>query len=195
MHEIVIAMDEDGLIGIENKLPWHIPEELEFFRLLTNRQAVIMGRKTYESIGKPLKNRTNMVITTTTRRAISKKIFAFIDEGINSGKEFEKLEEDLKNINKDEENNVSRITLDNLNTYIKVFNKVGKRVCVIGGKSIYEELIPTANILHISTIKGSFKTGTDKDVFMNIDLSDWEEVNVKKFEKFTYRKYLRRRND
>ena len=64
---------------------------------------------------------------------------------------------------------------------------------MIGGKSIYEELIPTANILHISTIKGSFKTGTDKDVFMNIDLSDWEEVNVKKFEKFTYRKYLRRK--
>ena len=49
-----------------------------------------------------------------------------------------------------------------------------------------------SNILHISTIKGSFKTGTDKDVFMKIDLSDWEEVNVKKFEKFTYRKYLRK---
>ena len=186
MHEIVIAMDEDGLIGIENKLPWRIPEELEFFRLLTNRQAVIMGRKTYESIGKPLKNRTNMVITNKTSGALRLKV---IEELPYVSAETEK---EVHSANEDIRKGVTRITLEDAKKYIKALNDEGKRVCVIGGKSIYEELIPTANILHISTIKGSFKTGTDKDVFMKIDLSDWEEVNVKKFEKFTYRKYLRK---
>ena len=80
MYEIVIAMDEDGLIGIENKLPWHIPEELEFFRLLTNRQAVIMGRKTYESIGKPLPDRRNIVLSKTLDKLEGAEVFHSLDE-------------------------------------------------------------------------------------------------------------------
>ena len=186
MHEIVIAMDEDGLIGIENKLPWHIPEELEFFRLLTNRQAVIMGRKTYESIGKPLKNRTNMVITNKTSGALRLKV---IEELPYVSAETEK---EVHSANEDIRKGVTRITLEDAKKYIKAFNDEGKRVCVIGGKSIYEELIPTANILHISTIKGSFKTGTDKDVFLDIDLSDKKLIVERDYGNFIYRKYTRR---
>ena len=145
-----------------------------------------MGRKTYESIGKPLKNRTNMVITNKTSGALRLKV---IEELPYVSAETEK---EVHSANEDIRKGVTRITLEDAKKYIKALNDEGKRVCVIGGKSIYEELIPKANILHISTIKGSFKTGTDKDVFMKIDLSDWEEVNVKKFEKFTYRKYLRK---
>ncbi len=186
MHEIVIAMDEDGLIGIENKLPWHITEELEFFRLLTNRQAVIMGRKTYESIGKPLKNRTNMVITNKTSGALRLKV---IEELPYVSAETEK---EVHSANEDIRKGVTRITLEDAKKYIKAFNDEGKRVCVIGGKSIYEELIPTANILHISTIKGSFKTGTDKDVFLDIDLSDKKLIVERDYGNFIYRKYVRR---
>ncbi len=185
MHEIVIAMDEDGLIGIENKLPWHITEELEFFRLLTNRQAVIMGRKTYESIGKPLKNRTNMVITNKTSGALRLKV---IEELPYVSAETEK---EVHSANEDIRKGVTRITLEDAKKYIKAFNDEGKRVCVIGGKSIYEELIPTANILHISTIKGSFKTGTDKDVFLDIDLSDKKLIVERDYGNFIYRKYVR----
>lgn len=185
MHEIVIAMDEDGLIGIENKLPWHITEELEFFRLLTNRQAVIMGRKTYESIGKPLKNRTNMVITNKTSGALRLKV---IEELPYVSAETEK---EVHSANEDIRKGVTRITLEDAKKYIKAFNDEGKRVCVIGGKSIYEELIPTANILHISTIKGSFKTGTDKDVFLDIDLSDKKLIVERDYGDFIYRKYLK----
>lgn len=50
-------------IGFEGKLPWNVPEDLTHFKKLTNNKTVIMGRKTYESIGKPLPNRTNIVIT------------------------------------------------------------------------------------------------------------------------------------
>ncbi len=52
-------------LGKENKLLWHLPEDLKYFKTLTTGHAVIMGRKTYESIGKPLPNRTNIVVTRT----------------------------------------------------------------------------------------------------------------------------------
>ena len=48
MTELVMAQDEDGSIGIGNKLPWHLPEELAFFKALTNNGTLMMGRKTYE---------------------------------------------------------------------------------------------------------------------------------------------------
>jgi dihydrofolate reductase len=60
---IVSAMASDQVIGIENQLPWHLPEDLRHFRLLTLGHPVIMGRKTYESIGRPLPKRINIVVT------------------------------------------------------------------------------------------------------------------------------------
>jgi dihydrofolate reductase len=61
---IVVAMDENGCIGYQNRLPWHIPEELKYFKSLTLEKSVIMGRKTFVSIGKPLPNRQNIVLST-----------------------------------------------------------------------------------------------------------------------------------
>ena len=61
-----MAQDEEGLIGIGNKLPWRLPEELAFFKALTGNGTLLMGRKTYESIGKPLPGRTNLVISKRT---------------------------------------------------------------------------------------------------------------------------------
>ncbi len=64
---MVAAMSDNCVIGRDNKLPWHIPEDLKRFKSLTYDHPVIMGRKTYESIldmlGKPLPGRTNIVIT------------------------------------------------------------------------------------------------------------------------------------
>ena len=50
-------------IGIDNQLPWHLPKDLKHFKEITSGHPIIMGRKTYESIGKPLPNRTNIVIS------------------------------------------------------------------------------------------------------------------------------------
>lgn len=61
-------MDRNGLIGSDGELPWHIPEDLMLFKELTMDSVVVMGRKTYESIGKALPNRTNIVIS---RKAIT----------------------------------------------------------------------------------------------------------------------------
>lgn len=59
----VVAFDNNRCIGSNNQLPWHIPEDLAHFKRLTLGGVVLMGRKTFESIGKPLPNRTSWVIT------------------------------------------------------------------------------------------------------------------------------------
>lgn len=63
MTTIVVAMGEKNEIGVDNKLLWHLPKDLKHFKDLTSGHPIIMGRKTYESIGKPLPNRTNIVVS------------------------------------------------------------------------------------------------------------------------------------
>lgn len=63
MTTIVVAMGEKNEIGFENQLLWHLPKDLKHFKDITSGHPVIMGRKTYESIGKPLPNRTNIVVS------------------------------------------------------------------------------------------------------------------------------------
>src|SRR5688572_24314058 len=60
---LIVAMAENRVIGRNNQLPWHLPADLKHFKSLTTGHSVIMGRKTFESMGKPLPNRRNIVIT------------------------------------------------------------------------------------------------------------------------------------
>ncbi len=60
---IVVAVARNGVIGRNNELPWHLPEDLKYFKSVTMGKPLIMGRKTWESIGRPLPGRTNIVIT------------------------------------------------------------------------------------------------------------------------------------
>jgi dihydrofolate reductase len=60
---IVVAMAANRVIGRDNRLPWHLPADLKHFKQLTLGKPVVMGRKTYESIGRPLPERTNIVVT------------------------------------------------------------------------------------------------------------------------------------
>jgi dihydrofolate reductase len=60
---IIVATDKQGGIGINNKLPWHLPEDLAHFKRTTTGNTIIMGRKTFDSIGRALPNRRNIVIT------------------------------------------------------------------------------------------------------------------------------------
>jgi len=63
MLSLIVAVAENGVIGRDNALPWHIPEDLRWFKQVTSGKTVVMGRKTFQSIGRPLPNRTNIVIT------------------------------------------------------------------------------------------------------------------------------------
>ncbi|MEH6627485.1 MAG: dihydrofolate reductase [Motiliproteus sp.] len=63
---LIVAQSENRVIGRNNKLPWHLPEDLKYFKSVTMGKAIIMGRKTYDSIGRPLPGRTNIVVTRDT---------------------------------------------------------------------------------------------------------------------------------
>ena len=60
---LIAAMDENGVIGRDNKMPWDLPSDRARFHSITRGHPVIMGRKTYESIGRPLSNRKNIVLS------------------------------------------------------------------------------------------------------------------------------------
>jgi dihydrofolate reductase len=60
---IIVAMARNRVIGVNNTLPWHLPADLRHFKALTMGHHIVMGRKTYESIGKPLPGRTSVVVT------------------------------------------------------------------------------------------------------------------------------------
>jgi len=59
----IAAMSLNRVIGAGNRIPWHLPEDFKWFKRMTTGQVIVMGRKTFESIGKPLPNRTTIVLT------------------------------------------------------------------------------------------------------------------------------------
>lgn len=59
----IVAMAENRVIGLNNQLPWHLPSDLTHFKQVTSGCTVLMGRKTFDSIGKPLPNRHNVILT------------------------------------------------------------------------------------------------------------------------------------
>ena len=63
IRSLVVAVAENGVIGRNNQLPWRLPEDLAYFKRVTMGHPIVMGRRTYESIGRPLPGRTNIVVT------------------------------------------------------------------------------------------------------------------------------------
>lgn len=94
---IIVAMDDKRGIGKNNRLPWHIPEDLKRFKRLTRGHTIIMGRKTFESIlsyiGKPLPDRINMVVTRNPDfKAEGVSINTSLEEALSEAKENEQSE-------------------------------------------------------------------------------------------------------
>ncbi len=80
---LVVAMDESGLIGRNGQLPWRLPEDLRHFRRLTLGKTVLMGRKTWDSLGKPLEGRRNWVLSRDrTFRPPGCEVFGTLDEAL-----------------------------------------------------------------------------------------------------------------
>ncbi len=120
---LIVAIAQNGCIGIDNKLPWYLPEDLKYFRRLTTGNIVIMGRKTYDSIGKPLPNRHNIVISRHTDfQAEGVKTVCSIDEAL-------KIAESLAEISGINE------------------------AFIMGGAQIYAQTLPLAQRLYITEVK------------------------------------------
>lgn len=82
---IVVAIAKNNMIGCANKLLWHITEDLKHFKQITSGGTIVMGRKTYESIGKPLPNRRNIVISRNKNLYIDGcEVYSSIDEMIRN---------------------------------------------------------------------------------------------------------------
>lgn len=76
--EIIAAIAKNNVIGFEGKIPWNIPEDKEHFKQLTLGKTIVMGRKTFDSIGKPLEGRKNIILTRKKPTTIKEKDFFVI---------------------------------------------------------------------------------------------------------------------
>lgn len=146
---LISAVAKNGVIGGGNTLLWDLPADMKHFRTTTSGHTVIMGRKTYESIGRPLPNRKNIVITrdaSYSREGID--VVGSLEEALRlasleQGKEFEE--------NQDE---------------VEVF--------VIGGGEIYKQAIEKANKLYVTEVHRDFEGDAH---FPEIDRSVWQEIS------------------
>jgi len=76
----IAAMSLNRVIGAGNKIPWHLPEDFKWFKKMTTGHIIVMGRKTFESIGKPLPNRTTLVLTRSAQPVIGAETIADLGE-------------------------------------------------------------------------------------------------------------------
>lgn len=90
MISIIVAIGKNRELGKNNKLLWNIPEDLKRFKKITSDNIVVMGRKTYESIGRPLKNRINIVITRDREYKVEGAVIVHsLEEAIKKLKDYE----------------------------------------------------------------------------------------------------------
>lgn len=89
MISLLVAHDPDHVIGKNNELPWHIPEDLAYFKKMSMGKAMVMGRKTFESIGRPLPGRLSIIVTRNeTYTAEGAVVVHDLKEAISKGQEF-----------------------------------------------------------------------------------------------------------
>ena len=146
MISAIVAIDENNGIGYNNELLCSIPEDMQRFKELTLLKAVVMGRKTWESLPKkPLKDRFNVIIT-------------------RNPKEIE--------IPKGYEDYVMACTLNDVK---QVLEWTEKEYVVIGGETIYKELLPYVNILYVTRLHKSFeKVDAFFPDFLKEEPENWE---------------------
>lgn len=82
----VVAMSNNWVIGVNNDLPWSLKDDLAHFKKYTTGKIIVMGRKTYESIGRPLPNRVNYVISSTLKDIEGVSIFTSLEDAIEAAK-------------------------------------------------------------------------------------------------------------
>ena len=86
---LIVAATRNQVIGLDNQMPWHLPADLRYFKQRTLGKPIIMGRKTWESLGRPLPGRLNIVITRQTDIALEgAEVFADLEAAIERGQEW-----------------------------------------------------------------------------------------------------------
>ncbi|MBI4084334.1 MAG: dihydrofolate reductase [Candidatus Levybacteria bacterium] len=156
---VIAAIGKNRELGKDNKLLWHIPEDLQRFKRLTSGHTVIMGRKTFESIGRPLPNRLNIVITRDPN---------FKPDGVNICHSLaEALEASIKykvsSIKQEKKKNILNTKYSIPDTEDEVF--------IIGGGQIFEQAMPIVDRLYLTIVDATF----DADVYFP-DYSEFKKI-------------------
>lgn len=145
---LIVAMSKNGVIGKDNKLPWHLPEDLKRFKRITMGHPIIMGRKTFESIGKPLPGRKNIVLSRSLPLLTSL----------------------LTSPYKGEEDQI--VVMNSLEKAFSLCNP-NEEVFVIGGAEIFKLALPFAHKIYLTLIEQEI----DGDIFFQkINLQEDFEI-------------------
>ena len=89
----IAAVSLNGVIGAGNKIPWHLPEDFKWFKQITTGHVIVMGRKTFESIGKPLPNRQTIVLSRGAFSFPGVRVIRSLDELVQSHHASERVSE------------------------------------------------------------------------------------------------------
>jgi len=148
----IAAMSLNRVIGNGNKIPWHLPEDFQWFKQTTMGSVVVMGRKTFESLGKPLPNRKNLILTRHPRKLIRQhpEIFGQYKEW-RGGSKLKQLKYQLRFTRLD----------GNRNEDIRIFKSLNlldpeeftDQIFICGGAQIYEQLLPRCSDLYLTLVK------------------------------------------
>jgi len=148
----IAAMSLNRVIGAGNNIPWHLPEDFKWFKKLTMGNIVVMGRKTFESLGKPLPNRKNLILTRHPRQLIRQhpEIFGQYREW-RGGRSLKRSKYQLRFTRLD----------GNRNEDIRIFRSLNlldpeefsDEVFICGGAQIYEQLLPLCSDLYLTLVK------------------------------------------
>ena len=186
MFSIIVAIGKNNEIGKNNKLLWHIPEDLKKFKEITLGKTVVMGRNTYESIGNPLPNRHNVVLSKNS------KLF-FNNRNIKTDSCQKKNIEKVQNSEKCKFNNLE--IFDNFSKVIEKYKNSDEEVFIIGGAQVYKKALESGIVekLYISHIE--FSDNEADTYFPEIDCSMWKKVEENEYAGWKFCVYQKQQKD
>lgn len=163
---LIVAHSSNRVIGIDGQLPWHIPDDLKYFKAITIGKPIIMGRKTFDSIGKPLPGRLNIIITKNTDLLIEECVVV---------------------------NNLEA-AISEAKNYFKTQETEQEEIFIIGGAQIFKQSMEFVNKIYITEVHADyagdvfFDELSDNDwIEVSRDLHDSENDKIP-FSFVTYKK-------
>ncbi len=151
---LIAAMANNRVIGINNTMPWHLPDDFAHFKRLTLNHPIIMGRKTYESIGRPLPSRKNIIISRNASfKTAGAEVFATLQQAVAAASNPEGMPEDVCNTGG---------------------SKAPSRIFIIGGGALYTQALPLAQRMYLTQVNVEISGDT---WFPKIDPAQWREVS------------------
>lgn len=147
-------MSADGVIGRDGSLPWHLPEDLKRFKALTSGEVVVMGRRTFESIGRLLPDRLNVVMTRDHAASVRKSA----DNAANLITMNCSVADALDTLT----TQIHRRGLDFEDSNGDL--RIPRNIWIIGGSSLYRQAMPRVTELHVTLVRGEYDGDTHFDL-------------------------------